>query len=128
MPVHVRREEELFCIECVKSYPADELLGALDQILATPDFPEGARLLLDLRLADSVIRRPRSELKHIAYKFVPRAAAFGGRCALLVEGLARYGLMRMAATWMQLEGIDARVFRDLEEAKRWLVSPLADKS
>jgi hypothetical protein len=121
-PVSVEREidGQLCVLSCQGSYSADELIAALDALLSDPNLPENPLLLLDLRESASVLRRPIPELRRIAYYFTKHAHRFDNRCALLVSGAARYGLMRMASMWIDLRGVEARVFRDEAESREWL--------
>jgi hypothetical protein len=95
------------------------VIAAFHSIIDSDDFPKPARILLDLRKAGSVLKRSISDLKRIAATFVEHSCLFDNRVALLVDGLARYGLMRMAAAWVERDGVSAAVFRDPDEARRW---------
>jgi hypothetical protein len=121
MPVSAHIEGELLIVRCVGEYSADDLIGTLDAALADPKLPARAHILLDVREAQSLLRRPTRELRRIASQWVIRAPRFDNRAALLVEGLARYGLMRMASTWVSFQGIDVHVFQDEQAAHTWLL-------
>jgi hypothetical protein len=122
VPVEWEREGRIFVMRMRGSYPADALIHRLDEILALDDFPAGAGLMLDMREAESVLNRSTREMRDVTEYFAAHSEPFGHRVALLVEGLARYGLMRMAAAWADLEGVDAGVFRDEDKALAWLQS------
>jgi hypothetical protein len=121
VPVEQTLEGDLALVRCVGVYTTDALIGALNSLLSNPDLPEHAQILLDLRNSQSVLNRSIPELRRIATTFVGVAGRFDHRCALLVRGAARYGLMRMAAVWAELRGVEARVFRDEQEARNWLL-------
>lgn len=110
----------MFRMRVVGAYPSQALMRALDEILASDDFPAGAGLLLDMRKSESVFDRSTREMRDITEYFASHAEPLGNRIALLVEGLARYGLMRMAAAWADLAGVEAGVFRDEAKARAWL--------
>lgn len=80
--------------------------------------------VLDVRESESVLGRSIADMRAIADSFMQRAALTDRRLALVAEGPARFGLMRMAATWVELAGIEAKVFRDLGEAQAWALSRL----
>lgn len=115
------RNGRLVSIRCVGHYGADELTAHLDRHVDDPALPPDARILLDLRESESVKDRSVGTLREMADYFVARAPRFGNRAALVVEGALRYGLMRMAAAWVEVHGVDAQVFRDEGEARRWLL-------
>jgi hypothetical protein len=126
MPVAAQLEGALFVVRCVGEYGVDELLSCVDRSLAAPGFPEHAHALLDVREAQSLLSRSVSDLRRVAFHFLHHRERFGNRGALVVEGLARYGLMRMASTWVHLRGIDMRVFRNEPEARAWLLGDTPD--
>lgn len=107
-------------LRCSGSYAPEDMMRALDHLLAAPDFRAPALLVVDVSESASLLRRPSADLRRIVDYFLPRAAAFGGRCAVVAEGAFRYGMMRMATTWLQIDEVDARVFRSVSEAERWL--------
>jgi len=127
MPIAVTVEGRLVTFRCTGSYRVDELFEAWDRVTCAVDFPAPAACVLDMRASDSVLVRPVVELRKIASFFTQRAEVVDRRVALVVEGKARYGLMRMAATWVELNGVQANVFRDLSEAQRWALSRLPDR-
>jgi hypothetical protein len=120
MPVSARLEGDILVVRCVGEYGVDELLACFDRTVVAPGFPKHAHALLDVREAQSLLQRPTADLRRVAFHFLNHRERFGNRGALLVDGLARYGLMRMAATWIHLQGVDMRVFREEALAKAWL--------
>jgi len=129
VPVVAAREGELVLVRCIGVYSTDELIGVFSSLLSAPDLPERAALLLDLCESQSVLGRSIPDLRRIATTFTAVAGRFDRRCALLVRGSARYGLMRMAAVWVDLQGVEARVFREEREAREWLLGrPCADRT
>jgi hypothetical protein len=121
MSVIVHREGRLVVVQCIGQYSPDDIFQRLDEAERAPNYPEEPEMLLDVRNAQSVLRRPSRELRGVTHRFARRAARYGHRCAILVEGRLRYGLMRMAATWIGFENVDARVFTSEPEAKQWLL-------
>lgn len=112
-------------VRCEGEYEIADIKAALHAFLEDPALPPDAEMLMDVSRADSMLHKPVGPMRELARYYAARSEAFGSRTALVVEGLARYGLMRMAAVWASIEGVDARVFRDENEAAAWL---LADQS
>lgn len=121
MPVTAQIQGGLLVVKPVGEYSADEVIDCFEQAVNAADFPADVEVMLDVRTAQSLLRRPTSELRRVANHFLPYAERFHNRGAILVSGLTRYGLMRMTATWLNLRGIDIRVFRNEDEARRWLL-------
>ena len=126
MPVTVARDANVFILRAEGTYTAAEMIRAFDGILATPGFPGGAAILLDVRRSESVLSRPVAEMRAITGHFERHAARFGNRVGLLVDGGARYGLMRMASAWVGMRGIQARVDTDPAPLIRWLKGTAAE--
>jgi hypothetical protein len=120
MGVRVDRDGRVFTIVCEGTYAADDLIEAFDAIVARADLPEDPVLVLDVRRSESLLSRSITELRRVAQHFTSHARHVGRRLAIVVEGPARYGLMRMAAAWASFDGSDVRVFLDRDEAVRWL--------
>lgn len=123
MPVETSRDGRLCVMRCHGEYAIAELKAGLDGFIEDPELPADARFLLDMRGAESVLRSTPARLRDVATYFARRASHFGHRCALVVEGTLVYGLMRMASSWIEYEGVEARVFRDTEPAREWLLAP-----
>lgn len=114
------REGSTFVVTPIGRYPAQDLADALDEILAVEDFPCDAGIVLDVRRAESLLDRSWREIADITRNFAASSDAFGRRCALVVEGLLRFGLMRMASAWASAHGVEARIFRDEGKARDWV--------
>jgi hypothetical protein len=121
MPVSVHIEGRVCVLRCEGEYEIDEATSALDELVRSQELPGDAELLLDVRAADSMVRSSVGELRSVAEFFVERASAFENRCAILVDRPVHYGLMRMAAAWVELQGVEAAVFRNETEARDWLL-------
>lgn len=121
MSVITHREGRIYTVVASGSYSTLDLRRALEDILAREDFPPDARIMLDIRAADSVVHRRVDELRSVTEHFLSHADRFGGQAAIVVRGAARYGLMRMAATWAELAGVHVFVTRDVDEARARLL-------
>lgn len=114
-----RLEGRLLVVIAEGHYPVQELKDVFEGAMRDPELPADARLVVDVSRSESLIRRSTPELRELERFFLGHAPRVGGRVALVVEGLVRFGLMRMAAAWVDLAGYQARVFRDLEQARAW---------
>lgn len=99
-------------------YEQAALESAVSEALADPAYRAGMSLLIDSRRTGGDgssaalrerVRFLRSTREH-----------FSGKCALVVTGLLRFGLARMFASLAEVEGIEVRVFQDMDEAEAWI--------
>lgn len=99
-------------------FGGQETLFALSQAVSDPAFRPGLALLCDLRLEidDSSWEEMASRAKFIA-GLLPLGVS--RRCALVI-GLHQYGIARIEAGHLELQGMEPEVFRDMDEAHRWL--------
>jgi hypothetical protein len=114
----------LLTIRCEGTYSVDELHRPWAEVAARSDLQLPIACVLDVRESESILRRSIADMRGIADQFLQRAAITDRRLAIVSSGGARFGLMRMATTWIELAGIDARVFRELEEAQAWALDAL----
>jgi hypothetical protein len=114
----------LLTIRCEGTYSVDELRRPWADLAARSDLQLPIACVLDIRESESVLRRSIADMRGIADQFLQRAAITDRRLAIVTSGAARFGLMRMATTWVELAGIEARVFRELDEAQQWVLNAL----
>ena len=124
MPVGHTLIDRLLTIRCEGTYSVDELRRPWLELTARPDLSPPLAFVLDMRLSDSVLNRSVADMRAIADSFMLHAHITDKRIALVTTGGARYGLMRMAATWVELAGVEVKVFRELEDAQAWALSRL----
>ncbi len=98
-----------------------EALETFDRVIANPGFRTGMHVLSDHRGLETVLDAG------FVGEFVGRIARNakllkGSRCAFVESGGARYGMARMASILSEPTPIDLRVFRDPDEARRWIES------
>jgi hypothetical protein len=125
VPVTYTLVDRLLTIRCEGTYSVEELRRPWNDVAAMRDLQLPIACVLDIRESESILRRSVADMRGIAESFLQRAAITDRRLAIVTSGAARFGLMRMAATWVELAGIEAKVFRDLEEAKSWVLDALA---
>ena len=120
MAVHYTLSGRLLTMHLEGDYPPEDIITVFDEALADPALPAEARLLIDLRPSLHVAKSTTEELRLVAEAFPPRAQRVGGLCAIMVEGLLQYGLMRMASVFCQGPGIAVEIFTSRDEALQWL--------
>lgn len=107
----------LITLRCRGRYSIDTLVEVIDKLLSSAEHPRW-RVLLDARASDSLLTRSTDELREIS-EFITKRSSKVERVAILVDGLLRYGLMRMASSWVN-HLIDVQVFREMDQAHAWL--------
>jgi hypothetical protein len=98
----------------------DEPLGAIAQALEDSRFRPGKALLFDARLSTG---HPSSSdvQRRAAYIASLRSEGVARRCATVVGAKPyQYGLARMAATYLDFEGMEMEIFKEMEVALDWL--------
>ena len=101
-------------------YAFGEVIESVRCVLADPTFVPGAALLFDERLsrANPSSAETRDRANWIASL---RPKGIAARCAIVAGAEPyRYGLARMAAIYIELAGMQAQVFSDIEGARHWL--------
>ena len=98
---------------------ASDIRDAAAQVYGDPLFRPGMNTLLDLTGARPTVT---AENVRTIVSFVSRNIEVRGkgRCALVTGREVDYGIARMAQTYMEPIGIEAMVFREMEDAERWL--------
>lgn len=101
----------------------EDVITTFDLALTDPTLLPDARLLIDIRPSDSVSTSPTEDLRLVAEAFPSRANRVGGQCAVLVDGLLQYGLMRMASVFSEGPGVSVEIFTSDTLALAWLGVP-----
>jgi hypothetical protein len=98
----------------------DEPVDAILMAIEDPRFAPGRSLLFDTRLwtdhpTSADFQRRASWLASL------RADGIARRCATVVgEKPHQYGLARMAATYLDFEGMEMEIFKEMDAAIEWL--------
>jgi len=102
-------------------FGGQETLFALSQAVSDPAFRTGLTLLCDLRLQTDDLGW---EEMGARAKFIASLLPLGisRRCALVI-GVHQFSIARIEAAHLEYEGMEPGVFRDMDEAREWLVSP-----
>jgi len=101
-------------------YGYNEPMRAVTAAMQDPGFIPGTPLLIDAR---------RSTTSRSSEEFRSRAIWMAGltakglshRCAMVIRSLPhQYGLARMAATHVEIHGLELQIFTEIEQAFEWL--------
>jgi hypothetical protein len=120
MPVHVHEADGIVELRMVGAYETSDVRGVLLGALAQPPEVPRRGMLFDVTRSAVLTTRTANELRQMAMFLSGEAPRYGGRLALLADGPAPYGLMRLGGTHTELAGVDTAVFRDEREARAWL--------
>jgi hypothetical protein len=97
----------------------EEMFQTLDRVVADPDFRAGMKVLSDHRRMETVVT---SDFLMAFVRYLDdHGEAFRGSTWALVEASeAGYGMGRVAAALTEFQSVDMQVFRDIDQARRWL--------
>ncbi|MBW2495112.1 MAG: STAS/SEC14 domain-containing protein [Deltaproteobacteria bacterium] len=97
----------------------DEVIQHFDELSLDPSFEPGLDVLLDL--ADCKTLPESDQIRAAAQRVTaaPSSLRFG-RLAIVVTSEALFGMLRMFHTFAESAFSAAQVFRDRDEALRWL--------
>jgi hypothetical protein len=98
-----------------------EIIEALTSSLNDPDFERGFNVLSDhTRITQAITTEQVKLLVNHMESLSDHLA--GARWAIVTNSPASYGMMRMLSVFAERVPIELRVFRDADEANRWLAS------
>jgi hypothetical protein len=121
MPVNWELRNRVLVVSLEGAYEYHEPVHAINQAMQDPGFLPGTMLLIDARLTTT--RRSSEEFRERAIWMASlQAKGLASRCALVIPMQThQYGLARMAATHVEMQGMQLEIFTDLEEASQWLL-------
>ena len=123
MPViyHINRDTAFIETHCTGEVTLDEVLDHFLQLEAEPALPRRLDVLLDL---DKTTSLPESSQLMEVTKAVERlrAKVEWGACAIVASHDALYGMSRIFEVFAEKQFARISVFRDREDAKRWIAS------
>jgi len=98
-----------------------------DEVMADPHIGPGPRILADFRKVE--VTKTGAEVRGVAATAM-RFNDFmqGGRMAVVATQDASFGLARLYAAHLDAADIQARVFRDYDEARTWALESLAGEA
>lgn len=117
----------LFVLTLSGVCPIDDVIDTFDRALVDPDFPDGARFLMDVSASESLAERTVEEVRRVVDHFSTRAAKVNNRCALVARTPVHFGMMRMAMAFSEMRGVKTSVFKSAREAEEWLNTDLHTK-
>ncbi len=101
-------------------YTTGDLKTGVTQALDDPQCPKDAVLMFDLRQSESIKGRSPAEVQDMANFLAGQRERYSRRLAMVTGSDVAYGLMRIGAVYVERGGVLPEVFRDFEEAKKWL--------
>jgi len=120
MPVTCEFDGRTVAVRLTGFYEPADVRAALVAVLDDPHFARAAGLLFDVRASRSIARRTAAEVRVMAQFLAGHADRFGRRLALVADGDAAFGLMRLGAVAIEQQGVEASVFRNVADAEDWL--------
>jgi len=120
MPVSYQLRGRLLKLECVGTYESDEIARQFVTAMADPACPNQVALLLDVTRSESLATRPAPDIRRVAEFLKDYSGKIGGRCAVVAESDVHFGLSRLGSVYSEGIGVEARAFRDLGGAMKWL--------
>ncbi len=122
MGVSCRHEDRLLVLDCAGSFAHPEARDILRECLAKfPGIHPPALLICDTR---SHFTSPSADVPYLAQYLADWKPKIQNQIALLVDSEVKFGVGRMIGTHCEALGVELRVFRDLEQAKKWLLQSL----
>jgi len=120
MPVNYAIDGQLLKIICYNTYTPQDLKDTLTNALSDPKCPTKASFLLDVSNSRSLAKRSPGQIYDAARFLIYHSKKLSNRCAILVKSEIQFGLSRMGSAYLENYGINAGVFRQLDEALMWL--------
>jgi hypothetical protein len=123
MPVtyQINRETAFIETHCTGEVTLDEVLDHFRQLEAEPSLPRRLDVLLDLDKTTSLPESPQlMEVTRAVERL--RAKVEWGVCAIVANRDALYGMSRIFEVFAEKQFDRISVFRDREDAKRWMTS------
>jgi hypothetical protein len=120
MPVLWELQNRLLVLTLIGSYDYDAPVRAVFQAMADSAFEWGSTLLIDAR--QSTVNRSSEEFRERAF-WMKSLLAHGvaPRSAILINSHPhQFGMARMAATHVELRGLELAIFHDFDQAAAWL--------
>lgn len=121
MPVTWELRNRVLVVSLDGDYEYDAPVRAITEAMQHPSFLPGTMLLIDARLTTT--RRSSEEFRERAIWMASlQAKGLASRCALVIPPQThQYGLARMAATHVEMHGMELQIFTDMDAASQWLL-------
>jgi hypothetical protein len=121
MPVTWEFRNRVLVVSLDGDYEYHAPVRAITEAMHHPSFLPGTMLLIDARLTTT--RRSSDEFRERAIWMASlQEKGLASRCALVIPSQThQYGLARMAATHVEMHGMELQIFTDIEAASQWLL-------
>jgi hypothetical protein len=97
----------------------DEIVESLESLLNNPDFKPGLNGIADLR--NSEMDTFSADVKRIAGLMIEYRNKIGpSKTAVVISKDVTFGMTRVFQAFSEQSSIETAIFRDMEEALRWL--------
>ena len=123
MPVSYSLQSGVLTLVASGKYAPEDIPHQFLAGLADPACPSPVGLLLDVSRSEVLAGRHPDQIRTVAEFLKPYADRIGRRCAVVVSRDAQFGLSRMGSVYAERVGVDAQVFRAMDDALAWLKSP-----
>lgn len=124
MPLSFELDRDVIRVTTKGDVEFESGLGVLERAIRTARDADPRRrwhLLFDIR--ESSENRSSIELDGIAGFIGDRQQGLSGRCAVVAGDPFHFGLARQFEAYSNRRGVAVSVFRDVDEALRWLCDP-----
>jgi hypothetical protein len=121
MPVTHSYDGRIIVVKMDGEYSTNELKAGILAALDDPKCPKDAVFLFDMRASDAIQGRTPAEVQDMAEFLASQRERYARRVAMVTGSDVAYGLMRIGSVYAEHGGVMPEVFRDFEEAKKWLV-------
>jgi hypothetical protein len=120
MPVTYRFELNVIVIELIGEYSVDDIRTAALKSFNDPRCPKNPTLIIDLSKSRSIYQRSSKSVNAMGTFIASFGKKFNNHLAIVVPDDATYGLMRMSSAPADSYGIEVKIFRTYDEARKWL--------
>jgi len=124
VPVSYSFDSHIVVVRGDGDYATDELKATTLAALADAACPARPVLMFDLRTSHALTERTAPQVEDMGLFLADLSARYNGRMAMVVSSLVGYGLMRMGTPYAETKGGTVEVFKDYDEARRWLLQAI----
>ena len=125
MSVSYTIDGRILTLTTVGRSSVEEIVAAVNQVLADPRFNEAMVVIWDTRQSASLGDRSTEELRRIGESTYSLADKLPNYSAVIANNDLYYGLMRMVVTFTEKTNPKTEFFRTEEDAMAWVQEILA---
>lgn len=120
MPVSWVIRDEVLIVTVVRDWNGGGPASAIAQAIQDPQFKPGTALLFDVRQS-GMNPSGKEVMSRVEWIASLTSEGLSRRCAAVIGPQPhQFGLARMAQSYLDLLGMELRIFTDLAEALKWL--------